>query len=344
MKKFLIIGGGLAGVSISHWLYERNISFDLVDDLPEVNASKVAAGFWNPLVFRRLTMSYMADVLVPELKKFYSKVEDRLNTDLISKVPLFRVLASEEERRIFIDKALASEVQKFLSDEIVGSVDGIEAPYGLGRVLRTGNIDTRKYLRKSIQFFKENDSFINAKVDYKDISVKSDEIGWNNRHYERVIFCEGWWAAENPYFRELEFAPAKGEQIDLRIKGLEHCSFKGGVNLQPIGDEIFTVGSTYDWENFDNTTNMGKREELESKLKKFLKLDYEVIGHFAGVRPSSHDRRPYIGTSKSSENVHILNGFGTKGVMYAPYFSKMLLEHILEGKDLLEDVDIRRLG
>lgn len=40
------------------------------------------------------------------------------------------------------------------------------------------------------------------------------------------------------------------------------------------------------------------------------------------------DRRPLIGTHPDYNNVHLLNGFGTRGVLGAPLLSKWLFDHI----------------
>lgn len=54
------------------------------------------------------------------------------------------------------------------------------------------------------------------------------------------------------------------------------------------------------------------------------------------------DRRPLIGTHPDYNNVHLLNGFGTRGVLGAPLLSKWLLDYIMGQFELPEVVNLRR--
>jgi glycine/D-amino acid oxidase-like deaminating enzyme len=42
--------------------------------------------------------------------------------------------------------------------------------------------------------------------------------------------------------------------------------------------------------------------------------------------------------------VLILNGLGSKGVLRAPFFSRMLVEHVLDGTPIEAEVDVRANG
>jgi glycine oxidase len=71
----LIVGSGLAGsiLATQYLLKNRKVS---IIDAPQLSlSSKVAAGIWNPVVFKRLTKSYLADDLIPYLNTFYSEAE-----------------------------------------------------------------------------------------------------------------------------------------------------------------------------------------------------------------------------------------------------------------------------
>ena len=54
------------------------------------------------------------------------------------------------------------------------------------------------------------------------------------------------------------------------------------------------------------------------------------------------DRRPLVGTHPDYYNVHLLNGFGTRGVLGAPLLSKWLLDYIMGQFELPEIVNLRR--
>ena len=85
-----------------------------------------------------------------------------------------------------------------------------------------------------------------------------------------------------------------------------------------------------------------QRDDLESKLKKVLKLKYEVEKHYTGIRPTTADRKPIIGTHKVYKFLHFFNGLGSKGASLAPLMAKLLVNHLLDGIPLPAEVDLKR--
>lgn len=345
MKNYLIIGGGLAGITFAHQLLKNGLSFDLVDNRPTFNSSIVAAGFWNPIVFKRLTMSYNADILLPLLIEFYKGVEEKLATKFIYNIPQLKIFNSKEERYRFIDKAIVSEVSTFLDEQVVEAIRGIDAPYGMGKVIGTGYINTNEYIVKSLEYFDSIDSFKCSYLEYSELTFSNEVIEYEGQNYGKVIFCEGYQAVKNPFFKNINLKPTKGELLILKIPELtQNFAFAKSAGLIPIGNKCFIAGSTYDWEDMTEAITEDAKNKLLYNLKDFLKLDYIIIDHQAGIRPSSYDRRPIIGQSEVEEKAFILNGFGTKGVMYAPYYSWMLLDYIENQKELEDEVDYVRIG
>ena len=80
-KKFLIIGGGLAGSSLAHHLLQRNQSVQIIDG-GENHSTRVAAGMVNPLVFRRTTLSWRAADFLQYSWDFYKSLERLLNIQM----------------------------------------------------------------------------------------------------------------------------------------------------------------------------------------------------------------------------------------------------------------------
>ncbi len=79
-----------------------------------------------------------------------------------------------------------------------------------------------------------------------------------------------------------------------------------------------------------------------AQLKYWLKVPFEIVDHFASVRPANMERRPFVGAHPKFSAVAILNGMGTKGCSLAPFFAKQLSDYLVEGKALYPDADVRR--
>ena len=68
---FLIVGQGIAGTVLTHTLLEQGKRILVIDEGNPSSCSKVAAGLYNPIVFKRLTKSWMIDELSPVAENFY---------------------------------------------------------------------------------------------------------------------------------------------------------------------------------------------------------------------------------------------------------------------------------
>ena len=117
---------------------------------------------------------------------------------------------------------------------------------------------------------------------------------------------------------------------------------KSSVFIIPLGNDLFKVGATYNWEDKTATPTLEGKNELLSDLKSLLTADFEVIEHLAGVRPTVKDRRLMLGTHPKHPKLHVLNGLGTRGVMLAPDMAKMLFENIEYQIPLDKEIDIKR--
>jgi glycine oxidase len=114
------------------------------------------------------------------------------------------------------------------------------------------------------------------------------------------------------------------------------------VFILPLGDDLFKVGATYNWKDKTDLPTEEGKIELIDRIKEIISCDFEIIEHYAGVRPTVRDRRPLVGTHLDFKNVHVLNGLGTRGVMLGPAMAKALFENIENDVSLDKEIDIIR--
>src|SRR5687767_7966704 len=94
---FIIVGQGLAGSVLALKLMENGYSV-MVIDKPELSAcSKIAAGIWNPVVFKRLTKSWMIDEILPEMLRFYRKAGTDLKLKFITERNIIKLFSEQQE-------------------------------------------------------------------------------------------------------------------------------------------------------------------------------------------------------------------------------------------------------
>ena len=147
----------------------------------------------------------------------------------------------------------------------------------------------------------------------------------------------------NPFFNYLPLDGTKGELLIIKAPQLNlDVIVNTSVFILPLGNDLFKVGATYNWEDKTNTPTEEGKLELLDRINEILTCDFEIISHFAGVRPTVKDRKPMIGTHKIHDRLHILNGLGTRGVMLGPAMAKDLFDYIEYGIPLERAVDIKR--
>jgi glycine/D-amino acid oxidase-like deaminating enzyme len=347
IKNYIIVGQGLAGTILAQTLLKLGKSVIVIDEPSLSKASKIAAGLYNPVVFKRLVKSWMADELVPCMDYFYRDAEQLLGIQFYFKKQIVRLFAEEQEKILWLKKTDES-VGKYLSKNIENYFlnDIIHNPLGAANVIDAGNLDTRLFLEKFRNYFKTNNLLLEEIFDYTQLQISENYVSYKNYTADKIIFCEGYKTTENPYFKWLPFKLTKGETITIKILGEQQIDFEKVINksvfILPIGNGMYKVGATYQWNELnENITEKGLAEMVD-KLQKVLKVPFEIIDHQASIRPTVNDRRPLIGLHPQHPVIGVFNGLGTKGVMLAPYFAKHFVAFLELNLPLDKEVDIKR--
>jgi glycine/D-amino acid oxidase-like deaminating enzyme len=215
--------------------------------------------------------------------------------------------------------------------------------YGIGEVAPCLLIDLNTMIKRWHQKLSEDSLIINERFEMNKCEVSDDKIIYKDITAKKIIFCDGVDGISNRYFKNLPYSPNKGEAIIAKIPGLSSAYiYKQGLSIVPWGNDLFWIGSTYEWNYVDTKPTPAFREKVINQLKFWLKLPYEIVNHIAGVRPANMERRPFVGLHPRFASVGILNGMGTKGCSLAPFFAKQLADHLVDRKEIYADADVKR--
>lgn len=328
---------------LAHFLMKRNRKVYVVDDLHAGSSSGAGAGIMNPVTGQRLVKTWKADQLFPFAENVYTGFEKLLGTQIFHPLKILRLFASEDERKEWEKKSRMAEYVDYLSPEMISCrKDCLKSSEGF-YIQRGGYVDMPSLIGK----FRDKilkDRFIAAEFNYNDLPFLGDEIRWKGILAKKVIFCEGYRSALNPYFKWLPFVPAKGEVLVIHSENLKvNEIINKGIFILPLGNDLYKVGSTYAWNPVDELPTWEGKEQICSALEEIISCEYSIISHLAGIRPTVKDRKPFLGLHPQYPNLGIFNGLGTKGASLAPYFADHFAEFLEEGTKLDEDVDIVRL-
>lgn len=137
----------------------------------------------------------------------------------------------------------------------------------------------------------------------------------------------------------------KGEVLTIKIPSLKlDYIIKSSVFLMPYTDDLFWVGATYSRDDLSDLPTDNSREFLTSRLELFLKVPYDVVDHKHGIRPTSIDRRPFVGSNAEFKNYLVFNGMGSRAVLITPWAAQQLYDSIYNGVSLHPEINIERFN
>ncbi len=340
----LIIGQGISGSFLSYYLQKENKSFLVIDNRQPDSPSRIAAGIINPVTGRRLVAVWMVNEILSFAWKAYHEIGHELNITAISPKSIIDFFPNPFMRESFLKRMEETDlyVHAFPEQNHFNPFFNYEFGCGEIRPAYTAHLETilpawRKRLTQQNALREEN-------FDIHLLQVDSAKIIYKDIIAERIIFCDGAGSFENPFFKQLPFAPNKGEALIVEIPGLpDHFVYKKAMTLAPLATkDLFWLGSVYHWE-FDNTDpTPAFRKNAEQILNEWLKIPFRVMAHYSGIRPATLERRPFVGLHPLHKNIGILNGMGTKGCSLAPYFAKELTDHLLYKQPITPEADVAR--
>ena len=343
MLDYLIVGSGLAGISFAEIALKNNKSILVLDNKSQVS-SRVAGGLYNPVILKRFSEVWNAQEQLVLMEVFYNDIETKLKTKFNFKLPILRKFFSIEEQNNWFAASDKRNLAPFLSTNIISKkYKSIDSPYDYGEVLHTGYVDTALLLDKYKEYLQENNLLLEEFFDSIYIEFFDYGIQYKNIQARHIIFAEGFGLHKNPFFNYLPLDGTKGELFIIKAPDLNlDVIVNTSVFILPLGNNLFKVGATYNWQDkTDSPTEEGKQELLE-RIREIITCDFEIVEHFGGVRPTVKDRRPLIGTHHECKSLHILNGLGTRGVMLGPAMAKALFDSIENEIPLSPEIDIKR--
>lgn len=340
---YLIVGFGLAGMAFTAELEKANKSFVVIDDNPN-RTTRVVGGMYNPIILKRFTPAWKAHEMWQLALPFYKDLEKKFQQKYIYPFEIRRILQSVEEQNNWVVASDRVVMSEYMTPEIIHEkIKGIDAAFGFGQLKNTGRIAGEQLLDDYKNFLSKNGLLLQQTFHYDELVVGMNHIKYHNIEAKKVVFSEGAYLHQNPYFNYLPMNEAKGEMLVIEVPGLsvEHA-IKSSVFMVPFAKHVFVVGATYNWEDKSFESTDEARAELETKLKRFLKLPYKIIDYKVGIRPTIKDRRPLVGKHPKYPNLAVLNGLGTRGVIIAPAIAKELFNHIEYDKPILDEMNIDR--
>ena len=343
----LIIGQGIAGVNLSYIAKKRGLSCMHVHKSSVGESTHVAAGLVNPITGRRFVKSWNIDEIFPYAVNHYKDLEDEFNESFIDRINILRTFKTVAEENAWLAKSADPFLSEFLLEKLVFDKEVFAQKLYLSELM--GELSNCLRIKLSsiqsnyLNHLRENGELIDDWFDLEQLEISENYSIYKDVKAKYVVFAEGWRSIYNPFWKDLPFVPSKGELFIVHSPELQlNSAFKNSMFVTPMGDDLYWVGATYEWKNYDPEIGDKMKPKLLTHVENSIKAPYTIQAHLTGIRPSTKDRRPIIGPHHTKKNLLVFNGMGTKGSSLSPYYAHKLIDFIKDEKPLPDEVSTAR--
>lgn len=344
---YLIVGQGLAGSLLGFELSRQGQTVLIIDNGATTAASRVAAGLVTPVTGQRMVKTRHVDRCLPDAVGYYRDLAEFFGRTFYYAKPMLRLFRSRAERERYKNRIRQEEYLPYLGHSFAPGESGLGINDTLGGFwqLQTGYVAINALLDKLKAYFESRGAYRRAHVDYREFNFDAAQLRWRDVEADRVIFCEGPAALNNPWFRWLPFQLSKGEILSCRSNyPFPVPIINDGHWLLPVTRFHARIGATYDWHWQTCEPSPEAKQALLESLHRITGNDSggTVTKHLAGIRPGTVDKQPFVGLHPTHRSVGIFNGFGSKGALLIPHYCRRYAEFLLTNEALPVYVDIAR--
>lgn len=340
---YLIIGQGICGTMLSWNLMRAGKTVMVVDEDKPFTASKVASGVINPVTGRRIVRTWEIDTIMPFAVAAYQELEKELGASLIRQCNILDFHPTPQMMLAFKERLPEETTYLRIPEQLDELSQYFNFSFGAGEINPCWLIDLHTLMRNWREQLKTQNALLEQSFHWDDCIVSPTGITYNGIQADAIICCEGAAGFKNPYFQMLPYAPNKGQAIIAEIKDLPASNiYKQGINLVPWKDNLWWIGSTYEWDFTDTNPSPDFRQKVDMQLQQWLKLPYTIVDHIASERPANMERRPFVGMHPVHNKVGVFNGMGTKGCSLAPYFAHQFSNYLVKNEPIMPAADVQR--
>ncbi|MCU0415760.1 MAG: FAD-binding oxidoreductase [Cytophagaceae bacterium] len=336
-----IVGQGLAGSVLALQSLRRGLSIRVFASKEQPQATRIAAGLYHPFLAQKNQLIRSASEKWRDLIDFYTYAEKLLGEHFFYPLPMYRPFIEKNKEDITSDHPFYPWIEKQVDESLYSKwLDNSK-----GGILTThaGYVDTAVFLEAVKKYLIQLDCYQEVSLKEKDFEWLSNGVCISGVESDKVVFCTGASYRMHSLFQWLPISLLKGDVFKIKLK---EQSFPHIINKKyfiiPLQQHIYRAGSTYHRSFQDATPTPEGKEELEKGLQDMLYPDFEVVEHVAGIRPNSGDHHPIVGPHPFYKQCFCVNGFGSKGIAYAPYTINALLDYICIHKPIDAFISVER--
>lgn len=351
MPDVLIVGAGLIGLGIAYELAKDGAAVTVYDrDEPARAASWAGAGMLAPFSEATPDAALLAlcrdslalyPAFVAELRE-RTGVDARFRRDGTLHVALDRARLAELAAHAETFRANGGDVSLLDRNDVLAREPLLAKDLaGALFVANEAQVDNRR-LGRALLAACESLGVRFARVD--DVALECDarrvrgvRTAYGFAAAATVVNAAGAWAGELagvPAHARVPVRPVAGEMLALAVPrdALHALVWLGHRYLVPREDGRLLIGATVESRGFNaRVTAAGMHDLLDAALAAAPALaTFAVVETWAGLRPGSHDGRPYLGPT-ALDGYLVASGHFRNGILLAPITARLIADLVTGG-------------
>jgi len=344
MIDYLIVGQGIAGSILADRLIDRGKKVKIIDRGLDSSATRAASGIINPITGRSFVKSWQYDALIFEAKKYYAACADKWSVELIKNLPLWRTLHNVLAENKWYARSGDPGYEGLMGDPVKPELfaERLHEQVLLGPVLEAHLVDMFALVHVLRKSWVEENILIEEDFNAEKIEWDQGGLRYGEIKAKDLILCQGYEGNKCGWFANLPLQGYRGEALTLDHPSWPQHILKSKEFMVPRFDGSVWFGSYNRKDDLGPKPTEEGNQFLKNRMRALLRDETVVKGHLCGIRPTTKDRKPLLGTHAVLRHLHIFNGLGAKGASLAPLLSKWMVDYLVAGRPLPAEVLISR--
>jgi glycine oxidase ThiO len=325
----LVLGGGVAGLTVALEAARRDLSVIILDTPRPGAASRAAAGMLAPSVEELPPEMFGAAIAARDhYPSYLAALRDVTGID----VPLDRrgilQLVSESDAESMRRSAPAA-AEWLDSAALADREPAFRGHHGALLHPLDGAVDNLLLMDALERAAAASAAVQRVAVDV--LSIDADQPSaltpTRGRFFAtRLVLATGAWAGSLPGLpRRIPVRPVRGQLLRLAQSPIRHVTYGVGGYLVPRGDTLL-IGATSEEAGFENETSLAGLSVLRGIASRAIPslANAFVVDHWAGLRPMSLDTYPILGPDPESPALVYACGYSRNGILFGPWAAAQL--------------------
>jgi len=357
---FLIVGAGVAGLSLAIQLQDAGKSIVVIDKQGvAAGASGVPLGLINPAAAKNANLSWNAIECMDAITRLLNRASSYADQPFFKKAGILRPASDSKTLEAYRKNVDLGNYPdgwvRWMDDTALSTFNTEIIHAGAGLFVDEGyTVDMTAYLMALNRMLEPSGAKVITQINIRN-SEQTHDGNWlvelsdgTTLITNSIIYCNGSGIIDTPEWSWLPVHQIKGQMARYRSKTPIDWdySISGRGYIAHLNGQDWVVGSTFE-HHFDHSgVDHAGLEYLENKVDTILpnlRNRSTLVDQWTGVRLGTPNRLPIIGRHPSLFGHWVFAGLGSKGLMYSAWLAELLTKVMLgTGDDIPFDVDVAR--